>query len=499
MAEQAHERMAQGGSSAVLGLAFGTGVMLAAQVLVARILGAQALGEFALARSVLDLVAVGAGLGLHQGIMRSAAVLSDGERPAWPRTILWWAGISSWVALLLFLTLATAITRWLDQDASWGRLLVVVSGALPFQVLMGVSASYALGRHDVPSQRFILNVLRPVFFLGMTVALLAIGFGLGGVATALVAGTAVAASFGVRYVYRFSSAQASGEGVQRPPDGLLRYSLTFLSVGLVYMVVQQADRLLLGALGGGRVVAVYVAAASIALLFSMVQAGFLEIFAPLASSLHHQGKTGDLIVLFNRATKWSFAMLSPVLFVALAFPRAVVFLFGNGFEESAAVFMLLVVGQAVLLSLGAVGPLVQMTGGIRADLAIAVILLIVNVLLNLVLVPRWGAIGAAIAFSGSFILAQLMRLAYLTIRLRASLFLPSVWGPWAASAVAFAGAGTWVASMGHGLGRTWLPALAAAVAYGVGLVAVGIDQEDRHMLGRMGRAVWPFGRHATGP
>jgi O-antigen/teichoic acid export membrane protein len=81
--------------------------------------------------------------------------------------------------------------------------------------------------------------------------------------------------------------------------------------------------------------------------------------------------------------------------------------------------VILCVGQLVNATMGSVSAVLNMTGNERDAMRSVFISATVNVLLNLLLVPRWGAVGAAIATSTTLIVFNVMM--WRLVRLRTGL------------------------------------------------------------------------------
>jgi O-antigen/teichoic acid export membrane protein len=85
-------------------------------------------------------------------------------------------------------------------------------------------------------------------------------------------------------------------------------------------------------------------------------------------------------------------------------------LFGKGFEGGAMVLLILGTGHLANAATGPTGVLLTMTGKQKWELANTVSLVIFNLILNLLLVPKFGTIGAAIATGISIATINLLKL-----------------------------------------------------------------------------------------
>jgi O-antigen/teichoic acid export membrane protein len=162
-------------------------------------------------------------------------------------------------------------------------------------------------------------------------------------------------------------------------------------------------------------------------------------------------------------------------------------LFGAGYGGGGAVLVILGLAGLVATGVGPVDVVLLMAGRSGSNLATTALALVVNVVLNVVLVPRWGVTGAAVAWSASIFCSNLVPLAQSWLVLGMHPF-----GRGTATAVpialgAFGGTGLFARFV---LGPT-LPALVLAVVVGGALHlallwrrrdALDLRLRDRHPL-----------------
>jgi O-antigen/teichoic acid export membrane protein len=96
----------------------------------------------------------------------------------------------------------------------------------------------------------------------------------------------------------------------------------------------------------------------------------------------------------------------PAFVVLLVFPRQLLTVFGGGFTEGAIVTVILACGQLVGAAAGPCGVVLNMSGRVALSLFDNALVLVANIGLNLLLIPRWGIVGAAAAWSASIIVVN---------------------------------------------------------------------------------------------
>jgi O-antigen/teichoic acid export membrane protein len=150
----------------------------------------------------------------------------------------------------------------------------------------------------------------------------------------------------------------------------------------------------------------------------------------------------------------------------------------------------LLIGQAINLLTGPVGPLLVATGHQRLAFALAAVALILNAVLNISLIPCWGLLGAAISTSVS--LSCLYLSALLAARWRLDLW-PYDKRLWKGVVAAIAAIGSAYAAIHVPLANSLLSVVlefcAAGAAFVAVLVFMGLDSEDLQLLGVLRRAL----------
>jgi len=113
--------------------------------------------------------------------------------------------------------------------------------------------------------------------------------------------------------------------------------------------------------------------------------------------LFTQGRLGDLERVARLSSLLMILATLPLLVIFLAAPETVMGLFGVEFREAAGILRILAIGQLVNVATGSIGFILLMTGLEKSFQNIMLIFVVLNVLLNILLVPPLGIAGAAIA------------------------------------------------------------------------------------------------------
>lgn len=118
----------------------------------------------------------------------------------------------------------------------------------------------------------------------------------------------------------------------------------------------------------------------------------------------------------------------PVILPCIFVPECIMKIFGSNYAEGAMALTILSIGQFVNVIAGSVGVLLNMSGHKRVWRNIALLTGVLNVILNITLIPIWGITGVAIATATSISFQMLISVVIVWKKLHIlTLPLPNFW------------------------------------------------------------------------
>lgn len=186
----------------------------------------------------------------------------------------------------------------------------------------------------------------------------------------------------------------------------------FLS-GMMVTVIAQTDVVMLGILATVQDVGVYSIVMKLATLNSFMLASINAIIATKFSGLHAKGDSDALNVLAVRSSKLIFWSTLPITLGLVLLGVPVLALFGETFVSGYVPLLLLLVGQFVNSAAGSVAYFMNMTGSQAVYNYIMMVGALLNIMLNLMLIPPFGIVGAAAASAISIVFWNAASLVYI--------------------------------------------------------------------------------------
>lgn len=374
-------------------------------IVLARALGPAEYGGWAAATAVAILVTSLATLGLPNVVTaRSAAALGSGapERAAdlFRRSL----SLATAAALVGALLLAAASR---GQPAPYALPLAIAASSVPFACAAQIIGARLQGIGYGVLAQATANVARPLVMLAGVLVALAIGARAdAAMAACAFAAGSVAACVGLALADRRLEARSprgTATAEAAPPFApALREAMPFLAISLLAIAGARIDLLILAALATPREVGLYEVAARGADLVMVPLVATAAMLGPEFARRNARDGIAQLQRLASLATIGLAALSLPALVAFLAWPDAVArLLFGAEFSAAGAPLAILAVGYYASLCMGPVHLLLGMTGHGRASATAALAALLLGSAGSLLLVPRLGMEGAAIARGAS--------------------------------------------------------------------------------------------------
>jgi O-antigen/teichoic acid export membrane protein len=181
----------------------------------------------------------------------------------------------------------------------------------------------------------------------------------------------------------------------------LAVSVPMLIMGIVQELMNHVEVILLGVMANARQAGLFAASWRLASLVPFVFVGLSVMAAPLIASAHERRAFDELFRISGLVARVGFGFAVVAALTLLATGRWLLELFGPDFAAAFPILAALLAGGTANAFTGVVGYLMILTGHEKQAVAIFAGALLLSVGLNLLLIPRFGAVGAAMASSSA--------------------------------------------------------------------------------------------------
>ena len=409
-AARAHIR---GSTLLLAGQVFAQVANLAAQVLLVRQLTKTAYGNFAFVLSIVAIAETVTTIGLRRGISQYLPIYDErGDRGRAAGLIVFAFALVlglSLTAMLVLIGLRGTIAGSLsDRDAALG-VIAVLSALVPLHsmeyLLDSVFAVFARPRAILarkylyaPSMRLLVVVLFALTASG--VVFVAWGFVITGVIGIAVYATLLLGVLRERGL----TEPVRRRQLRFPVREVMSYSLPLITHDIAAVLLTAMGTVLLGILSTGAAVAEFRSVLPIATTLTYVLSTFGLMLTPSASRLRARGEGDQVHRVYWQTAAWTSMFSLPVFLIGFVFSTPLtVFLFGQRYAHAAAILAVLMVGYFATAALGPNATLLAVYDRVRFVVWTNVVGVIVNVVLSVVLINAYGAIGAAVAATATFV------------------------------------------------------------------------------------------------
>ncbi len=377
----------------------------ATNVILARSLGPEGRGVYAVAVMFSGIVSLLAQLGIGPAnVYHLSKKLIDLDELIGHATSLALLVGTSCFLIVLVLVVVTRASTVLGIGSNF---VVIASGAVPFMLLTAFMQSLLQG-----GQRFVhFNAVLLVQYAAPTVALVISLFVFRdrtlGAVWAWTASAAVTAAWAVHSVAPLS--HLSLRLRLRTLRSLLRFGLLSYLGSLTSFVNYRFDVFIVNIFAGARQVGLYSVGTSLAEIVWFIANAASIVLAPRVAS--SQAEEADRITE-RVARVVALLAFGCACLLAVFAPFIVVFFFGAAFTESTWAVWLLLPG-IVTFSVGRILSMYLLgRNRLKVDLLAASFGLVMTLILDLVLIPRYGFRGAAVASSVAYSSAMLLNLTW---------------------------------------------------------------------------------------
>ena len=334
------------------------------------------------------------------------------------------------------------------SEPGLGPVVRTFSIAIPIYIVGTVTAAFAQSQRQIRRQQAI-RVSAPSSNFIIVCALLALGFGLTGVAYAYVVAGVASALVGVYFAWRVLGrcAQTDSKALREVAGRLLRYSLPLCAVPLASTALYHADRIMLAVYLDSADVGVYNACVVLAAQVLEFSAPLVIVLSPIVAGLVHESRNTEIEYLYRTATRW------------------------------------MATASLVGVATGPKGMFLHMSGYPHVDAINGAVALVANIVLNALLIPRFGMHGAAYATGIVVSMAHVARLVEVYVLCRMLPYdrwiLAPIGAGVAGSVVGWLVARVLVVPLGLSSYWAWLPGFGA---YVFAMLRGGLTPADRETL-----------------
>jgi O-antigen/teichoic acid export membrane protein len=295
-------------------------------------------------------------------------------------------------------------------------LIKILSPAFPFALVGGALLGMLNGLREMKKYAA-ATILQSVLMVIVTVVLIYYGFGVAGAVIGVVLSSVGSCLFLI-FVSRNYFKITLSEYVSTTKK-MLSFGWKIVASNAIGLVNYQADTLLIGYFLTATDVGYYAVAVGLSKFFWVIPSAVQTITYPATSEYWSINNHSALHKMIDKSMKYTACILLPVgLGVGFFAKDIITTIFGVGFIYSVLPLLILLVGTTINSATRSIGGSLTGTGRPGIALKIVATSATTNIVLNVLLIPYLGIVGAAIATTISLSLHTLLGLSLIIKILR---------------------------------------------------------------------------------
>ncbi len=366
--------------------------------------GKEALGIFAYATAVVELVALVATMGLRRGLLYHLAHAKDTHAAAAEALML------ALGAALLGAVALSLLPMLVFPDTQVSGLLRLFPFVMLAIVLSDICLA-ALSHHHLMFPQVVARSIVEPWVLTLTAGALAftslkhealfIAYALAMLAAAAISLFYYRKRFALRAITRLQWQDISALAKQSAPVWL---------ADIVEVGQRRVDVLILGQIAGPAVVGLYYAAQQVATLVARMRGSFEPILTPVMAKLAAAQDRAVAAHQLDQVRFWLFCAQLAVMLALSLYAKSIMTMIGPEFASGATIMILLLLAELFWGVLG-IAELPLLFSKPKTNVLIGLVAIAVEIALALYLIPRFTGTGAAIALCAAFLVAGVLKTA----------------------------------------------------------------------------------------
>lgn len=401
--------IAKGAGVVLIGTFFGRLLGYLIRVVLARYYGQEVYGFVSTSLAIFTTITTIGLLGIPNSLARQISFHKAKEQ--W-RQITGSVGVAYLVTgalgilfALVIILLAEPIAERFFRESRLTPFFIYFALGIPFYLALRISCNVFQGFKQMTAFITFRDVLRQVLILLGLIVMYLVSFPVPHLGLAYLGSFVLSTLLAFFVIWQISPVRHHGIHLEFSiAKELFKFSWPLMFASIIMRLMHQTDTIMTGYFLNQSMVGIYNAGVPIGELLGVIYASFTPVLIPIMTDYYASESRGKLKHTFNLSTKWIFMLVLPGFLLLLIFPEFFIrILFGEEYLAAANVLRLIAAGVFYSSMVGPTGNLLIVIGKTKLVMLDFAIAYAINIILNILLIPRWGLIGAATATATSVI------------------------------------------------------------------------------------------------
>ncbi len=406
--------IAKGGILALIGKIADGGLKYLFDIIIAIFLGSEYGGIYFLSASIILIAQSIAIFGVPMAVIRYTAIFKGkGDESRIKGSIysslLLGLLFSSLVTLILFLT-SDLLAKNIFHKPDVAFILKYLSLTIPFMSITYILSRATRAFKGMKYEVYIISIVEPFTKISLAFLFLQKGWGIKGVIIAYITSTLIGTLLSIYYARKTFSYWHKEIVPVFQFKRIINFAFPSLLIGFLSILIIKIDILALGYLSSAKEIGIYNIAVKIAYINNLIFMSFNAIFSPIISELYAKNEHAKLNDLFKVQSRWILTVSLPIGLLLILFANPILNLIGQEFTTGSMCLTILSISMILISFMASVEVMLVYSGRVYLNLLNSFTVCVICLILNFLLIPRFGIIGAAMATGISLTGINLIRL-----------------------------------------------------------------------------------------
>lgn len=392
------DQVGTGSSIIIAGFVISTTFGYAANIVYTRLLGPESYGVLAQSEGIIEAVTVvcafGAGSAMAHFVSRTRG---EKTRSALASYALITIPLSVGASAALYFS-APTISRVLTQSLALSEPVRVLCVTIPLSAVITILYGYFRGVKNAKYTTVVKNILFPLTEIAVAAALVQSGLRVVEVAYADLISTVVCLTAAI---WLFRKIRGPSEpGINLMVGDIASFAWPLFLLSIFAQIQEWFDIIMLGWLKGSSQSGIYSAAYGAATMVPLALGTLRYMLLPTFSRLRSEGSDSRIKQIYRTSSRWILSATLPLFGAMSVFSEQILSLsFGGAYAEGSLALSVLSTGFLFQAISGPNKPVLMSSGKTKEVLIGAGTVVLVNVIMNVALIPGFGLLGAAVSLT----------------------------------------------------------------------------------------------------
>ena len=375
--------------------------------------GATLYGLYSVCLSIVILVSSLCNLGLNDTTVRYTAIYrSKGQNSSLNGLLVFCTLIASVTGLLggFCVLLFSFVLANIKHEPMLAPLIQLMAPMIPLLCVQTVWFSALQGmklfKWRVVSER----ILAPAVLLILVLLFFLLSPSIFNIASATIISVLTGTCVSAYFLYRVVAPSVRGYSRKYEIQEWMSFATFNFLTSMTEVILESIDTLLLVIFAISNLqIGQYSAAVKISDFIAMPLFSLNTMFAPTIAELYSQGDKQKLGTMYRVVNKWTTTLSLPLFFIASLFCKSLLQLSGVSFVDGWPLLIVSAIGSVINAATGSVGYMLLMTGHQKVSFLNSTLSVVLNIILGVLLISRFGAMGTALGTTITLILMNIIR------------------------------------------------------------------------------------------